>query len=47
MALIRLIGTCDTVLMDLRDLSRDHRGWIFELHALINNVPLGARPVAH
>ena len=42
LALRRLAGESDAVLMDLRGFSREHRGCVYELQQLVDLVPTGA-----
>jgi hypothetical protein len=35
------MGNCDLVVMDLRGLSPDNKGCVFELQSLVAHVPLG------
>ena len=40
MTLRRLVGDCDAVMMDLRGFTSNNAGCIFELHELLDTVPL-------
>jgi hypothetical protein len=40
-AVLSLMGNCDLVVMDLRGLSPDNKGCVFELQSLVAHVPLG------
>ncbi|MGB7867531.1 MAG: hypothetical protein WBM01_04475 [Mycobacterium sp.] len=45
MVLRRLVGQSDAVLMDLRGFTRTSKGCIFELHELLDAVPLKRVPL--